>query len=311
MSDGARGDDAVRSWAAQTRRPRAVVIGCEKGGTGKSTLAIHVVVSLLKEGLSVATVDLDPRQGTLSRYLENREESRRGGFALAMPVHRRVRLAAFSSTSVEREHQARWMRVTLDEMGAHDVVVVDTPGGDSHLNRLAHAMADTLITPINDSFLDLDLLCRTDADGDVVTGPSQYSQMVWEQRQRRSMAGGPPVDWVVVPNRLVLRGDDQGPRIGRLLEDLAGRFQFRIASALCERPVYRELFPRGLTLLDVRDPGAGVALGMEHVSARHELRAVLASLGLPARGLERAAATGKTESTTPSQERDNGVDEDG
>jgi chromosome partitioning protein len=308
MTDSARGDDAVRSWAAQTRRPRAIVIGSEKGGTGKSTLAIHIVVNSLADGLSVGSIDLDPRQATLSRYLENREASWRAGFELAMPVHRRVRLSAFSSTSVEREHQARWMRVTLDEMSGHDVVVVDTAAGDSHLNRLAHTVADTLVTPINDSFVDLDLLCRTDGEGGEVTGPSPYSQMVWEQRQRRSMAGGPPVDWVVVLNRLM--AGDERPRIADLLDELAGRFQFRLAPPLHERAVYRELFPRGLTLLDVRNPGAGVPLGMEHVSARHELRAMLGALGLPVRPA-RAEPSGIPAPSTPPENGHDSDDENG
>src|SRR3546814_12900017 len=53
--------------------PLIIVLGNEKGGTGKSTIGIHLIIYLLRLGFKVGTVDVDARQGTLSSYLANRQ----------------------------------------------------------------------------------------------------------------------------------------------------------------------------------------------------------------------------------------------
>ena len=75
------------------------------------------------------------------------------------------------------------------------------PGGDSYLARLAHACADTLITPLNDSFVDFDLLGDIDPNCADIVRPSIYSEMVWESRKRKALAARTPIDWVVLRNR--------------------------------------------------------------------------------------------------------------
>ena len=265
-----------------TRRPHIVVLGNEKGGTGKSTTAMHLVVSLLKRGLTVGCIDLDARQGTLSRQIENRRGyAEANGSALEIPqVHRIHRSEAdLRGDARVEEHEA--LDGALSEMSNLDYIVIDTPGSDSYLSRIGHASADTLITPLNDSFLDLDVLARIDVQGRTVLGPSTYSQMVWEQRQARAKAGLKPIDWIVMRNRLGHVDARNKREVAILLELLAKRIRFRIAPGFGERVIFRELFPKGLTLLDLRDEAPGFRMSLSHVAARQEVRALLQAIGLP------------------------------
>jgi len=87
---------------------------------------------------------------------------------------------------------------------AFDFIVIDTPGSDTYLMRLAHVMADTLLTPINDSFLDFDVLGTVDAETHSVIGESYYAEMVREARRKRRQLDGASTDWIVVRNRLAI-----------------------------------------------------------------------------------------------------------
>ncbi len=263
-------------------RPHIVVLGNEKGGSGKSTTAMHVTVSLLKRGLSVGCIDLDARQGTLSRQIENRRaHAESSGSKLEIPALHRV----YGSTADARPEAQTEDREALDaalrDLAGCDYVVIDTPGSDNYLSRIGHASADTLITPLNDSFLDLDVLARVDIKGRAVLGPSTYSQMVWEQRQTRAKAGLKPIDWIVMRNRLGHVDARNKREVAALLNLLAERIRFRIAPGFGERVIFRELFPKGLTLLDLRDESPGFRLSLSHVAARQEVRDLLRTLRLP------------------------------
>jgi chromosome partitioning protein len=272
--------------------PHVVVLGNEKGGSGKSTTAMHLLVALLKRGHSVGCIDLDARQGTLSRYLENRARAaRENGVALDLPETRRVhRSEADTRAQVEAEERDR-LEAALSGFAHYDFIVMDTPGSDSFLSRLGHSFADTLITPLNDSFLDLDLLARVDVEGRKVISPSVYSQMVWEQRQRRARAGQAPIDWIVMRNRLGHVDARNKRAMTGLLTQLAKRIGFRLVPGFGERVIFRELFLKGLTLLDLREDGTGVVLNMSHVAARQEVRALLQAIALPCPAA--AAPTGR------------------
>jgi chromosome partitioning protein len=162
--------------------------------------------------------------------------------------------------------------------GGFDAVVIDTPGRDSEIGRAAIARADTLVTPINDSFVDFDLLGQVDPDSFKVTRPSFYAELVWKARQQRARADGGTVDWVVLRNRLSSLEARNRKRVGAALEELAKRIGFRVAPGLSERVIYRELFPRGLTLLDMSHVSDA---SLSHVAARAELRELIAALELP------------------------------
>lgn len=267
------------AMAGTVKTPRILVLGNEKGGSGKSTTAMHLVVALLRQGRSVGVIDLDARQGTLSRYVENRRVfSENEGLPLPLPELRQV-MRSDAATRAEAEEEERTkLTDALEGLSDCDMLVIDTPGSDSHLSRLGHTLADVLISPMNDSFIDLDLLARIDPEGRKILGPSVYSQMVWEQRQDRARQGGRPIDWVVLRNRLSHLDARNKRDIARLLVQLAKRIGFRLAPGFGERVVFRQLFPQGLTLLDLRQSGAD--LTMSHLAARQEVRALLAAIGL-------------------------------
>ena len=166
----------------------------------------------------------------------------------------------------------------------HDFVIIDCPGNDSYLSRLAHASADTLITPMNESFVDLDLLARVNPETLAVESPSIYAEMVWSCRQARAQADGAPIDWVVLRNRTSHIHAKNRKRIEAALDELSRRLRFREVEGLSERVVFREMFPAGLTLLDLTDEEAGQSLTMSHVAARAEVQALVKALNLP--GLE-------------------------
>ncbi len=264
------------------KRPYVIVLGNEKGGSGKSTTAMHLIVSLLREGARVGSIDLDARQGSLSRYVENRRIfAQETGMDLSLPEHRRLyRSEAETVKEIEAEEQAR-LKAALAELSDSDFIVIDTPGSDNSLSRFGHAEADTLITPMNDSFLDLDLLARFDREGEKILAPSIYSQMVWEQRQTRARLGRQPLDWVVTRNRLSHIDARNKRAIADLLAQLSKRIGFRLAPGFGERVIFRELFPKGLTLLDLREEGSTVSMTMSHVAARQELRGLLQAIDLP------------------------------
>ncbi len=283
--------DAPAARSGAPGQARVIVLGNEKGGTGKSTTAMHVIVALLKGGFRVGSIDLDARQGTLSRMLENRAaygaaygaaSGTSGDRDLVLPEHRRVaRIEAGTRAEAEAAERAA-LDAALGDLLSLDFVVIDTPGSDSFLSRMGHASADVLITPLNDSYLDLDLLARIDVQGRQVLGPSLYSQMVWEQRQQRALAGRAPMEWIVMRNRLSHIDARNKRDIGRLLELLGARIGFRLAPGFGERVIFRELFPKGLTLLDLPDGKAeGISLTLSHVAARQELRALLQAIALP------------------------------
>ena len=269
-----------------------IVLGNEKGGSGKSTAAMHVVVALLKSGHRVAAIDLDMRQKSLTRYLENRRKfSEYKSKDLVFPVTPEIRPSTLDSREEARKAETASLTGALQALGECDYVVIDCPGADTHLSRLAHAHADTIVTPLNDSFVDFDMLARLDPVSGKVLGPSLYSEMVWTARKLRAVSGvGDSIDWVVMRNRLSATQARNKAEMGRQLEDLSGRVGFRLARGFGDRVIYRELFPLGLTLLDLGGADAPVRLStMSHITARLEVRSLIATLKLPHRDAREAA----------------------
>ena len=256
-----------------------IVFGNEKGGSGKSTTAMHVATALVRMGHRVGAVDLDLRQSTLGRYLRNRDSTqRRTGRDLALP--RLGTLPETAGTEPGQHPQEARLAAAIAALEPHsDFVVVDCPGAHTRLAQLAHALADTLVTPLNDSFVDLDLLAETGADGEVL-GPSIYTRMVARVRGMRAEAGLDPVDWIVARNRLSGQEAPNKDRMTAALQKLSREEGFRLASGFSERVIFRELFPQGLTLLDLTEEGAG-KLSISAVAARQELRDLVAALDLP------------------------------
>lgn len=263
-------------------RPYVITLGNEKGGTGKSTTAVHLAVALMKVGFSVGTIDLDGRQGTLSRYLANREAwAARTGEALAVP--RNVRIDGTSGEAgkgLSDEALAKRIEEAMATMAGLAFVVIDTPGSASSLSRMGHKRADTLITPVNDSFVDIDVLAEIDIERREVLAPSIYTKLVWEENNRRVLEGLAPVDWIVMRNRLTHINARNKRDIGDLLQRLAKRIGFRVAPGFGERVVFRELFDKGLTVVDRTEASAQARNNPSHLSALREIDSVLTTLGV-------------------------------
>lgn len=265
------------------RGPKAhiIVFGNEKGGSGKSTTAMHVFVALARRGMRVGAIDLDLRQKSLFRYIENRRGwSERKGVKLVLP--RTITI----ENSNHRDRETSWrlegerFDAAISDLSRDcDVILIDCPGAYSNLSRLGHSAADTLVTPINDSFIDFDLLARVDPSTLTISGPSIYSEMVWESRKLRAQVGLGQLDWVVVRNRTPLEDTRNKRRVGDMLQQLSKRIGFRVSQGLSERPIFRELFLSGLTLLDLRESGA--KMDMSHVAARQEMREMVATMQIP------------------------------
>ena len=257
-------------------KARVIVVGNEKGGTGKSTLSMHLIVSLLHAGRSVGSIDIDARQATLTRYIQNRRA--RKDFAeleLACPDH-----VALPPSADQAADEARLLETIGRLTAAHDVVVIDTPGSDHYLSRLGHSFADVLVTPLNDSLVDLDVLARVDPQTMRIARPSHYAEMVWETKKARAMRGEKAVvDWIVLRNRLAHLDARNKQNMEKLLAELSRRVGFRVVPGLGERVIYRSLFLEGLTLLDLRHKELGFEMSMSHVAARQELRAVVDAIG--------------------------------
>jgi chromosome partitioning protein len=250
-------------------QPHFIVFANEKGGTGKSTTAVHTAVALAASGHRVGALDLDSRQRTMTRYLENRDATMRR-------LDKQLPHAAYE---VLEDHSEDGLASAIGRLAEQtDVIVIDTPGRDDAVARSAILRADTLVTPMNDSFVDLDLIGQVHPENYKVTKPSFYAELIWNSRTARAKQTGKGVDWVVLRNRLQHIESHNLKRVGAALDELARRVGFRVIPGLGERVVYRELFPKGLTLLDLQQLGE---VGIAHIAARQELREMNSGLGIP------------------------------
>ena len=260
---------------ARLRKGQAhrIVFANEKGGTGKSTTAVHVAVALSYLGASVASIDLDPRQRTMHRYIENRLGTlEKRGLTLPTP-----------DCEVFRGNATGDLIAMIRRIEANcDFLIIDNPGRDDPFARVAVEHADTLVTPMNDSFVDFDLIGQVDAETFKVKKLSFFAELIWEARMKRSRMTieqqRPEMDWIVVRNRTGHVEAKNQARLHKALTEMSRRVGFRVTQGLSERVIYRELFPSGLTLLDKGHLGE---LGTSHLVARQELRALVKALRLP------------------------------
>ncbi len=259
-----------------------IVVGNEKGGAGKSTVSMHVATTLARLGHRVGAVDLDLRQKSLGRYVENRTRfAEKEGLSLpSASYHELPEVDSSALKPGENVYDHRLSAAIAMLEPESDFILIDCPGSHTRLSQVAHSLADTLITPLNDSFVDFDMLARIDSDGDTILGPSVYAEMVWNARQLRAQAGLPPIDWLVMRNRLGAQQMVNKQKMEAAIDKLARRIGFRVAPGFNERVIFRELFPRGLTLLDLKDVGVK-QLNISNIAARQELRDLIKALDLP------------------------------
>ncbi len=259
-----------------------IVVGNEKGGSGKSTTSMHVATALARMGHKVGALDLDLRQRSFGRYVENRKAyCEKHEIDLPTPdYHDLPEIDRSRLKPGENIYDHRLSAAVARLEPDCDFILIDCPGSHTRLSQVAHSLADTLITPLNDSFVDFDLLAHIDPDTGDVLGPSVYSEMVWNARQLRAQAGLPPIDWVLVRNRVPPQRMHNKEKMEAALAKLSRRIGFRVAPGFSERVIFRELFPRGLTLLDLRDIGVK-RLNISNLAARQELRDLIKALNLP------------------------------
>jgi chromosome partitioning protein len=252
---------------AQIPKAHIIVIGNEKGGSGKSTVAMHVAIGLLRLGYKVGSIDLDSHQATFTSYMKNRwQHLKETHDSFPSPEHVHIDRAE-TETVAENREQERWrVETVVQELSAkNDFIVIDTPGSDRYMSIIGHALADTLITPINDSFIDLDLLAKIDPHTHTMIKPGLYAEMVQGLKQQR------PLNWFVMRNRVNTTAALNKQILGRLTEDLQEPLGYTLAPGFSERVIFRELFLKGLTLLDLRE-GDRNSLSMSNINARQEVR---------------------------------------
>lgn len=261
---------------------RVIVVGNNKGGSGKSTVAMHVAIALIKAGQRVATIDLDNKQKTLTHYVDNRRDwARATSQQLDAPTHMCFETLSGRSSEVETLGRSALAEIVERLSRSHDFVVIDCPGHDTYLTTFTHSLANTLITPLNDSFLDFDVLGTVDPNDFRVTGISHYSNMVEAARRERSGHDLPAFEWVVLRNRLSTLGSRNKRLVGDALTELSKTLNFRLVDGLAERVIFREFYPRGLTAVDdVGQLAPGARPTMSHVTARLEMERLMTAIML-------------------------------
>jgi len=268
-------------------QPLVIVVGNEKGGAGKSTLALHIACGLLHAGRRVAVIDLDLRQGSMSHFFSHRAAwTAANKVVLPMPLEPDLGDGKALAKAGEPEQLSRFEAAYAESLSA-EVILIDTPGGDTALSRAAHARADQIVTPMNDSFVDFDMLGSVDPVTLELLKPSTYSESVWEARKHRAITQGrhAAIDWIVVINRMAVAEARNRRRLEERMLKLSKRVGFRVGPGLRDRVIYRELFPFGLTVADLSNEVRPVAVSLAHVAARQEMRNLMQALGLDAASL--------------------------
>jgi chromosome partitioning protein len=193
---------------------------------------------------------------------------------------------ARSQSNDVRANEAQEFALFAEAIGAvehdYEYVVIDTPASDSYLMRLAHSLADTLVSPLNDSFIDVDVFSRVNHDRTQRGAVAQYADLVLEARRRRRLVDNGVIDWVMVRNRMATIASNNARQVALSVARLSNELRFRVVDGLHDRVIFRELFPIGLTALDpIEEASAG--LNSSQTAARREIESLLGALDLPGR----------------------------
>ena len=252
--------------------PHIIVVGNEKGGSGKTTTAMHLIMSLLYLGFEVGSLDLDSRQKSLTQYIENRKKmSKESRESLLLPEHYYINRSA-NKDRVEAEKDEEYIFLDhLKKLASKDFIVIDTPGSDIFLSRLAHSHANTIITPINDSFVDLDLIGKINLKTLDVEEPGVYSSMVWEQKIKKAATKQAEINWFLVRNRLSALDARNKRNMAQALRKIEKRFGCKVIPGFGDRVVFKELFLNGLTLHDANIVD-NIKITPSVIAAKQELR---------------------------------------
>jgi chromosome partitioning protein len=265
------------------KKPIIIVIGNEKGGSGKTTTAMHLIVSLLYLDFKVASIDLDIRQKSLSTYIENRVKALKQQ-SLEIPAPQHFQLDNSTNVTINEINnnlQTQFLN-TLNLASEFDFIIIDSPGHNHFLAQLAHSFADIIITPFNDSFVDLDVIAHFNNDNYEILSPGIYSQMVWEQKINRAKRDRGTIDWILMRNRISSTNSSNKRNIFSVLEQLKKRLGCRVAPGFGDRVIFKELFLQGLTIFDIKHQKIKIPMTLSHIAARQELLNLLSTLNIEA-----------------------------
>lgn len=265
----------IETQNTSNAKAHIIVISNEKGGTGKSTLSMHLAIDLMQEGFKVACIDLDGRQGTLTKYIENRKK---------FCQHNQINLAIPAIYTFAPEEDFRLIEKSREQVSdkikelsqIYDAIIIDTPGSKNYLFDEAHFHADTLITPISDSLIDLNAIADIDLDSKTIGKPGHYAAFVWEVKKQLAAKGHAYLNWIVVGNKTSTYNSKNKNIVFEYLEKLGKLFGFRFTPGLKDRIIYKELFLMGLTVLDMQHPDLRMKMTMSHLAAKREVKSVSA-----------------------------------
>ena len=259
------------------KKAHIITVSNEKGGTGKSTVSMHLAVILMQEGFKVAVVDMDGRQGTLSHYVNNRKQfAAKNNINLIIP--QLVTVSPRENTAENAEHIME-IEMVIDELSKrYDAIIIDTPGGKNYLFEEAHLLADTLITPISDSLIDLNVMAEIDKDNPQKHKAGHYAQFVWDVKKKLAQRGKPLLNWIVVGNKISPLNSKNKTMFFEQLEMLSKLYGFRMAGGIKDRVIFKELFLQGLTVLDLNTAALKGRLTMSHLAAKQEIKNLAESI---------------------------------
>ena len=227
-------------------KAHVIVVSNEKGGTGKSTISMHLAIKLMQEGFRVAVVDTDGRQGTLTHYIENRRR-----FC--------------------REND---LKLPIPELLTIEPAETPEQGNKNYLFEEAHKFADTLITPMSDSLIDLNVISEIDFAHPDDRHAGRYAQYIWEVKKYLAALGKPMLNWIVVGNKISSLNSRNKNQVFGYLEKAAKTYGFRVAPAIRDRVIYKELFLQGLTVLDLSHEALKCRLSVSHIAAKQEIKSL-------------------------------------
>ena len=254
---------------------KIIVFGNEKGGSGKTTTAFHVAIALLKASHKILIVDADVRQKSFTRYLENREQTIQSG-KISLEIPKILNISEEILNNID-ENTSELQKILDEKKKDFDFIIIDTPGHYNKLSKVLHEQADIIVTPINDSFLDLDLLGQINSEDLSNSKVGVYSNMVFECKKQRALKDKKEIEWYVIRNRISGTSTINMQNIEEAVNKLSSKYGFKVISGFGDRVIFKELFLDGLTLSDA-GLSPKVRMNLSLIAARQELREIMVQI---------------------------------
>jgi cellulose biosynthesis protein BcsQ len=251
---------------------QVVTISGFKGGTGKTTIAALLGVAAVKDGLRVASLDLDRNTRNLSSFLMLRRASR-----LAAPDHVMLMDMETETRNAKPKHSGRLEPlVRMARMDGYDLLLIDTSSGNLADVYEAHLLADVILTPMNESPADMHGLFAP--VGSLAAPKVNYRDMIETVRFDRRRAGLPVQRWHVVMNRVSPLPSRVAAVVNSRIEALSAEAGFESVFQIRDRVAHRALALEGRSVFDETPDGR---LTMSELAGRSEVRTLLSAVTRP------------------------------